>query len=141
MGRALSVRAAGLCAALVAAAFVASCAAQATGGPCRWVISSTRPRVPADQQLSLRVPYARTSDSQRELPGPDSMRLVARNEANHPKVFLQDLRRGRENSIVDTWSFRPEWSPDGRWVACIAWNSPARQRQLTIVDWRRGKRV
>jgi Tol biopolymer transport system component len=62
-------------------------------------------------------------------------------EGHHPKVFLVNRRTGIEEPIVDTWSFRPEWSPDGRWIACIAWRSPTRQRQLAIIDWRTGRIV
>lgn len=142
--RARGLMAAVLGGVLVASALLTSCAGSvlANGQPCPWAVASTRPREPNDKPVSLTVLYARTSDGQREFPGPDSMRLIDRvDEAHHPTVVLRDLRKGSEGPIIDTWSFRPEWSPDGRMIACIAWRSPQRQRQMLIVDWRRAKSI
>lgn len=110
--------------------------------PCRWQVATTRERVASDRILELQLPFARKEDGQREFPGPDSIRLIDRNDAHHrPELVLRDMRTGRERPLISSPAFRPEWSPDGRLVACIVSESLKRPRQLVIVDWRSGKIV
>ncbi len=52
-------------------------------------------------------------------------------------------QNSRRVSPLDTWSERPSWSPDGRWVACQSelvnpWGNPNRDSNIYLIPLNAG---
>ena len=88
-----------------------------------------------------RLPFS-VGANPRSIPGPDSLRLIDTDDAeHHPRVFIEDLRTGRRDDIVGTSASRPCWSPDGRYIACVVYVSQEQPYQLAVIDRHSRRRI
>ena len=53
---------------------------------------------------------------------------------HHPHIVIERMDTGQIDTLFAGWASLPQWSPDGRQIACVAWKSPERCYQLTVVD-------
>jgi len=113
----------------------------ARGHPCGIRLAIVRERRPTDRPTVSELPYAAGADP-KSVTGPDSLRLVDVNDSeHHPRVFIEDRKTGARDDIVGTSASRPAWSPNGRFVACLAYQPEDQASELTVVDRRTRKRV
>lgn len=124
----------GACGARAGSATLVGCADQTS-------VVATRDRRPDDVPAIRRLRYTAATDP-RSIPGPDSLRLIDTDDAeHHPRVFIEDLRTGRREDIVGTSASRPSWSPDGRYIACVIYVSQEQPYQLAIIDRHSRRRI
>jgi Tol biopolymer transport system component len=73
-------------------------------------------------------------------PGPGTLRaVVQRNKEHHPHVYIEDCATGSSRLLLDKWTSRPKWSPDGKWIACDIYGSPQRPYNLGLVEMTSGR--
>lgn len=113
----------------------------AGGRPCPVGVVRIRPRKASDRPVIAQLPFAVGSDP-RSILGPDSLRLVDVNDSdNHPRVFIEDMRSGSRDDIVGASASGPAWSPNGRFIACAAYQVQDQASELAVVDRRTRRRV
>lgn len=102
---------------------------------CPWTVASTR------QPTETEGHYFETSDiawppiDARTVPGPDSMCLLVQNDSErHPHIYLKDLRTGNMDLLLPDIASSPRWSPDGKYIACIAFESSERPWNLSVIE-------
>ena len=104
-------------------------------------VVGTRDRRSDDAPMVRRLPFS-VGANPRSIPGPDSLRLIDTDDAeHHPRVFIEDLRTGRRDDIVGTSASRPCWSPDGRYIACVVYVSQEQPYQLAVIDRHSRRRI
>lgn len=100
-----------------------------------WTVVSVRERQPGEVPFEESSGYLRRSSNRNYAPGPDS--LVARVETDtklHPHILIEHLGTGQLDTLFGAWASLPQWSPDGRFISCVAWKSLHNPYQLTVVD-------
>jgi hypothetical protein len=102
-----------------------------------WSVVALREPTAQDIPFEERTGYLRPSEDANSVAGPDGLRAVVRNDAqSHPHIYVDDPRAGTSSVLLDAWACLPQWSPDGRWIACSVWRSMGHPYELTIVDAR-----
>jgi len=110
------------------------CCAQSEPAPSNpWTVTTIRERRAGETPLEDSNAYLRAPDSN-HVPGPDS--LVARVTIIERKGYVEvlDLRTGTAQRLLTTYASLPQWSPNGRYISCIAWKSTRQPYELTVVD-------
>ena len=131
---AISLAAIGCCSAV---ALIESTAA----GSCQWQVLSSRAASSRDTILEDRLPFLRDPQNPNRVPGPAHLVAVVRTDSlHHPHIFIEDDVRRTSRLLMPKSASQPRWSPDGKSLACVAWESQREPWVLTIVD-RAGKRV
>jgi hypothetical protein len=105
------------------------------GHPGPWRVVAVREPWADDVPFETRTPALRTPTDRNYAPGPDS--LVARcltDAKHHPHVVIERLDTGQIDTLLVGWASLPQWSPDGRYVSCVAWRSTREPHQLAVVD-------
>lgn len=100
-----------------------------------WTAVSVRERRAGEVPFEEASRYLRPSPDANNVLGPDS--LVARVRADeklHSYIELEDLRTGKASPLLKANAFLPQWSPDGKYIACAVWKSPRQNGELTVVD-------
>lgn len=98
-----------------------------------WAVVSVRERRRGETPFEESSSYLRRSSNRNYAPGPDS--LVARVETDaslHPHILIKHLDTGQADTLIG--GSLPQWSPDGRFISCVAWKSLHNPYQLTVVD-------
>ena len=118
----------------VTALIVVSAALPSCAQPSNpWTVVSVRERQPGEVPFEESSGYLRRSSNRNYAPGPDS--LVARVETDtkgHPHIMIEHLGTGQADTLIG--GSLPQWSPDGRFISCVAWKSLHNPYQLTVVD-------
>ena len=107
---------------------------------CPWTVTSIRQPTETEER------YIGTSDiawppvNARTVPGPDSLCLLVQNDSErHPYIYLKDLRTGETELLLSDIASSPRWSPDGKYIACIAFKSSSRPWDLSVIEIASGK--
>jgi Tol biopolymer transport system component len=58
--------------------------------------------------------------------------VVEIDREHHPHIVLKNSATGEVKELVR--GSQPRWSPDGKWIACTVWRSPARFDVLSVID-------
>lgn len=98
-----------------------------------WTVTAIRERRAGEIPLEESNVYLREPPGN-YAPGPDS--LVARVTIVQRKAHVEVLnpRTGKADRLLDSWASLPMWSPDGRYISCVAWQSTRRPHELIVVD-------
>jgi Tol biopolymer transport system component len=116
-------------------------APQATRPACRESIHVMRPATSSDTAYEERHALLREPADPNRVPGLGSFVAVVRTDSlHHPHIYIEDAVRKSSRILLRKGASEPRWSPDGKRVACIAWESPVEPWVLTIVD-RDGRRL
>ena len=100
-----------------------------------WTVVTVRERRSGETPFEESSGYLRRSSSRNYVPGPDS--LVARVDTDtkgRPRILIERAGTGQVDTLFGGWGSLPQWSPDGRYVSCVAWRSRLNPYQLTVVD-------
>jgi hypothetical protein len=120
-------------AAVVIVLLVASASCSSGGNP--WTAVTVRERRSGEIPFEESSGYLRPSSNRNYVPGPDS--LVARVDTDtkgHPHILIERDGTGQADTLFGGWASLPQWSPDGRFISCVAWKSRFNPYQLTVVD-------
>jgi dipeptidyl aminopeptidase/acylaminoacyl peptidase len=102
---------------------------------CRESLRVIRPATSSDSSYEDRHPLLREPSDPNRVPGPGSLVAVVRTDSlHHPHVYIEDATTKSSRLLLAKGAAEPRWSPDGRRIACIAWESPTEPWVLTIVD-------
>ena len=107
---------------------------------CAVSVLAVRDKRPTEQPMVLHLRYRGAGDPNSVL-GPDSLRLIVEAPEGHPRVLVEDTRTGAKDDIVGSIAERPTWSPDGRYIAFVAYVSQEQPYQLAVFDRRSRKRI
>lgn len=118
---------------LMLVADLVCCAQSEPASSNPWTVTAIRERRAGETPLEESNVYLRAPDSN-YVPGPDS--LVARVTIIQRKGYIEilDLRTGVAQRLLARYASLPQWSPDGRYISCIAWKSTRQPYELTVVD-------
>ena len=110
-----------------------ACSASALQSSSPWTVVAVRERRAGEIPIEESNVYLRESPGN-YAPGPDS--LVARVTIIQRRGYIEvlDLRTGKVQRLLDSWASLPMWSPDGRYISCVAWKSTRQPYELTVVD-------
>jgi Tol biopolymer transport system component len=100
-----------------------------------WTVVAVRERRPGEVPFEISSGYLRESSNANYVPGPDS--LVARvgtDSRGRPHVVIERIATGAVDTLFGGWASMPQWSPDGRYISCVAWTSRRAPHQLAVVD-------
>jgi len=123
-----------------AAMLVASPIIHAETTPCPWTVASIRNQAEGESAYTLEC-QASHGDST-GVPSFDSLVVFDRNDsAHHPYVLIKNLRTGTARRLLSEWACVSCRSPDGRYVACSIYKSPALSSVLAVIDLASGKRI
>ena len=107
----------------------------ATRPACRESIRVIRPATASDTAYEERHPLLREPSDPNRVPGPGSLLAVVRTDSlHHPHIYIEDAIRRSSRLLLGKGASEPRWSPDGKRIACIAWESPDEPWVLTVVD-------
>ena len=112
-----------------------ACSAQSTPKSANpWSVTTVRERRADEIPFERATGYLREPQSRNFVPGPDS--LVARVSIIERKGYVEvlDLRTGAAERLLDAWASLPQWSPDGRFISCVAWRSVLKHHELTVIE-------
>jgi hypothetical protein len=99
-----------------------------------------RPARPDEVPFEEAMPLLRDPEDGNVVPGPGTLRAVVRSDKDHhPFVYIEDTAVGTSRRLLDRPLSMPRWSPDGRMIACVAWESRRRPNVLTVVDMATGE--
>lgn len=105
----------------------------ATSNP--WTVVTVRERRSGETPFEESSGYLRRPSSRNYVPGPDS--LIARVDTDakgRPRILIERASTGQVDTLFGGWASLPQWSPDGRYISCVAWKSRLNPYQLTVVD-------
>jgi dipeptidyl aminopeptidase/acylaminoacyl peptidase len=103
--------------------------------PNPWTVVSVRESRAGDVPFEEASRYLWPSTDANNVPGPDSLVAHVRtDEKHHAYIELEDLRTGKALPLLKANACLPQWSPDGKHIACSVWKSPRQSGQLTVVD-------
>ena len=108
--------------------------------PCGWRVSSPRPAGHGDVPFDEGHPMLGEPENWNSVPGPGTLRAVVRNlKGHHPSILIEDAATGSSRLLLRPWASQPLWSPDGRWIACNVYGSPAAPYNLALVEVESGR--
>lgn len=113
---------------------------QPEGHPCPVSVTAIRDKFPDERAAVLQLRYGVGSDPN-SVPGPDSLRLVVDAPGGHPRVFIEDTRTRSRDDIVGMYAGLPTWSPDGRYIACVAYVSQEQPYELIVIERRTRRHI
>lgn len=109
----------------------ASCTTR--GNP--WTVVTVREPRSSDVTFEVATNYLWPSEDANNVPGPDSLAAHVRtDEKHHAYIEIEDLRTGRSTLLFEANACLPQWSRDGKYIACSVWKSHRQLGQLTVVD-------
>ena len=125
-----------VCAAPVTALIVLLAAEACFSAPPNpWTVVSIRELRTGEVPFEEASRYLWPSTDANNVPGPDSLVAHVRtDEKHHAYIELEDLRTGGVLPLLKANACLPQWSPDGKYIACSVWKSPRQLGQLTVVD-------
>lgn len=101
--------------------------------PCNFVVDAVRPPRADDVPLDDHHPLLRRPESANRVPGPGSFQAVVKSDSlHHPHIYIEDTSTGKRRLLRR--GSQPRWSPDGKRIACVIWESIQRPWLLCIVD-------
>lgn len=107
---------------------------------CQWRIISTRAVRPRDIPFDEGVPMLGEPENANYAPGPGTLSAAVRNDKeHHSHVYIEDTASDSSRLLLDHWTTRPKWSPDGKWIACDIYGSPQRPYNLGVVEMASGR--
>jgi hypothetical protein len=108
--------------------------------PCGWRVSSSRAAGRGDIPFDEGQPMLGEPENWNSVPGPGTLRAVVRNlKGHHPSILIEDAATGSSRLLLKPWASQPLWSPDGRWIACNVYGSPAAPYNLALVEVEAGR--
>jgi dipeptidyl aminopeptidase/acylaminoacyl peptidase len=107
-----------------------------------WTVVTVREPRPGDVPFEDASKYLRPSEDANNVPGPDSLLARVRtDEMHHAYIEIEDLRTGNLVRLQTGNSCLPNWSPDGKYIACLVWKSRGLPHELVIADVETGRVV
>jgi len=100
-----------------------------------WTVATVRELRADEAPYEESSGYLRRAPSRNYVPGPDS--LIARvddDAEGHPHILIGRIGAEHADTLFGGWASLPQWSPDGRYISCVAWKSLQNPYQLTVVD-------
>jgi len=101
---------------------------------CTWKANSTKTVGGLDVPFDEGVMGLDEPENANRAPGPAGLVAAVRNlRRHHPSILIEDYRT-ESGRLLWSWASRPTWSPDGKWIACSAYGSPAAPYNVTLVE-------
>jgi len=98
-----------------------------------WTVVTVREPRPGEIAFENASRYLRPSEDANNVPGPDSLVAHVRSDEHyHSYIELENLRTGKSNRLNTGNSFLPQWSPDGKYIACVVWKSRFLTGELAV---------
>jgi Tol biopolymer transport system component len=98
------------------------------------VIKVREPR-PGDVPFENASNYLRLSEDANNVPGPDSqVAHVRSDDPHHSYIEVENLETRKSIRLHSGYSFLPQWSPDGKYIACVVWKSRNRPGELAVAS-------
>jgi tricorn protease-like protein len=101
-----------------------------------------RPPTEAETQSAYTLECEASHGDSTGVPSFDSLVVFDQTDsAHHPFVLIKNLRTGRTERLLSENAMVSCRSPDGRYVACSIYKSPALSSVLVVIDLASGKRI
>ena len=107
-----------------------------------WTVVTVREPRPGDVPFEDASKYLRRSEDANNVPGPDSLVAHVRtDEKHHAYIEVENLRTGKSIRLQSGNSCLPQWSPDGKYIACVVWKSWRLPHELAVANVGSGSTV
>lgn len=100
-----------------------------------WTVVTVREARPGEIPFEDASRYLWPSEDANNVPGPDSLVAHVRtDETHHAYIEVENLRTGKSIRLQTGNSCLPQWSPDGKYIACVVWKSRHQPHELAVAN-------